>query len=133
MAKSANGSANFPKFVTKPCARAILPSNQSVKLATAKIIAPTNWVTANVVSPKLIVPQSIGTDTIIIKIGIINILKTVNLFGKFTSIAPSFSCSILRYLAGSVTKKRSITLIGMINLGLGYYQLFLKKGKNISE
>ncbi|EFU05195.1 hypothetical protein [Enterococcus faecalis] len=27
----------------------------------------------------------------------------------------------------------SITLIGMINLGLGYYQLFLKKGKNISE
>jgi len=58
------------------------------------------------VSPKLIVPQSIGTDTIIIKIGIINILKTVNLFGKFTSIAPSFSCSILRYLAGSVTKKR---------------------------
>ncbi|EPH69005.1 hypothetical protein D930_00962 [Enterococcus faecalis KI-6-1-110608-1] len=27
----------------------------------------------------------------------------------------------------------SITLIGMINFGLGYYQLFLKKGKNISE
>ena len=27
----------------------------------------------------------------------------------------------------------SITLIGMINLGLGYYQPFLKKGKNISE
>ncbi|WP_260490547.1 hypothetical protein [Enterococcus faecalis] len=27
----------------------------------------------------------------------------------------------------------SITLIGMIDFGLGYYQLFLKKGKNISE
>ncbi len=39
---SANGSANLPKFVTSPRARAIFPSNQSVRLATAKIIAPTS-------------------------------------------------------------------------------------------
>ncbi|EQJ06693.1 UNVERIFIED_ORG: hypothetical protein QQG_4997 [Clostridioides difficile Y384] len=87
---SANGSANLPKLVTRPRARAIFPSNQSVILAKAKITAPTSCVTASVVSPTLNCPQSKGKPTTKMKIGIIQILSTVNLFGKFTLSTPFF-------------------------------------------
>ncbi|OJG67705.1 hypothetical protein RV09_GL002474 [Enterococcus moraviensis] len=43
--------------------------------------------------------------TTAIKIGIINILITVNLFGKFNACYPSLLLLILRYLIEAVTKK----------------------------
>ena len=75
---SANGSANFPKLVTRPLERAILPSSQSVMLAAAKRIAAIRCVFSNCVVPTVSVPRSIGKTKTKIKMGIIMIRNTVN-------------------------------------------------------
>ncbi|OJG92396.1 hypothetical protein RV15_GL003189 [Enterococcus silesiacus] len=67
--------------------------------------------TAKDVPAIVIVPQSIGILTTAIKIGIINILITVNLFGKFNACYPSLLLLILRYLRDHVTKNDTFLLL----------------------
>ena len=86
---SANGSANFPKFVTKCWPRAILPSAKSVNDATAKMTVATTWVTGMVVPAHTTCPQLRGNTIIRMKTGIRIIRNTVNLLGKFKVPASS--------------------------------------------
>ena len=70
---SAKGSMNFPKFVTRFLARAILPSSISVRLATQN---KTNAI-------HLFAGPPISVNIKNTKNGTMITLKTVNLFGKF--------------------------------------------------
>src|SRR5690625_5110862 len=85
---SANGSANFPKLVTRLSRRAIYPSNQSVKLAPTKISAANNNSSSICEPNNSTVPHSSGTTVSMTKKGINNNLKKVNLFGKFNVYSP---------------------------------------------
>ena len=59
---SAKGSANLPKLETRWCLLAICPSAKSVIDATAKMIAPNNWVTGIGVPKALTCPQFSGNN-----------------------------------------------------------------------
>src|SRR5699024_7703383 len=85
---SANGSANFPKFVTKLSRRAIYPSNQSVQLAKIKIMAEIKSAISISEPSQLTAPHSKGTTVSTTKNGINSNLKNVNLFGKFNACCP---------------------------------------------
>ena len=71
---SANGSINFPKFVTRLCFLARCPSKKSVKLAIQKSAKAMYLLAA---------PPKFGIKINNTKNGTIITLKTVNLFGKF--------------------------------------------------
>ena len=86
---SASGSINFPKFVTRLRALAILPSSISVRLATQKMTSVIHLFAGP--------PISVSINNT--KNGTIIILSTVSLLGKFiTSTLLSNHIPLLRLL-----------------------------------